>query len=68
MAATALEAAFRIPRPAPAVRNIDFLDYSTDLVKFLYGKMYLDVVKLLPELNAYSYKHYEPSRLNVLLL
>ena len=62
MAAAALEAAFLDSRPALAVRNIDLLDYSTDLVKFLYGKMYLDVVKLLPELYAYSYKHYEPSK------
>jgi len=62
MAAAALEAAFLESGPAPAVRNIDLLDYSTDLIKFLYGKMYLDVVKLLPELYAYSYKHYEPSK------
>lgn len=62
MAAAALEAAFLGSRPTPAVRNIDLLDYSTDLIKFLYGKMYLDVVKLLPELYAYSYKHYEPSK------
>jgi processive 1,2-diacylglycerol beta-glucosyltransferase len=62
MAAAALEAAFLDSKPTPAVRNIDLLDYSTDLIKFLYGKMYLDVVKLLPELYAYSYKHYEPSQ------
>ena len=62
MAAAALEAAFLGSKPTPAVRNIDLLDYSTDLIKFLYGKMYLDVVKLLPELYAYSYKHYEPSK------
>ena len=62
MAAAALEAAFLDSKPAPAVKNIDLLDYSADLIKFLYGKMYLDVVKLLPELYAYSYKHYEPSK------
>jgi processive 1,2-diacylglycerol beta-glucosyltransferase len=62
MAAAALEAAFLGSKPAPVVRNIDLLDYSTDLIKFLYGKMYLDLVKLLPELYAYSYKHYEPSK------
>jgi len=62
MAAAALEAAFLRSKPALAVRNVDLLDYSTDLIKFLYGKMYLDVVKLLPELYAYSYKHYEPSK------
>jgi len=62
MAAAALEAAFLGSKPTPTVRNIDLLDYSTDLIKFLYGKMYLDVVKLLPELYAYSYKHFEPSK------
>jgi len=62
MAAAALEAAFLGSKPGHTVRNIDLLDYSTDLIKFLYGKMYLDVVKLLPELYAYSYKHYEPSK------
>ena len=62
MAAAALEAAFLDSEPALAVKNIDLLDYSNDLVKFLYGKMYLDVVKLIPELYAYSYKHYEPSK------
>jgi len=62
MAAAALEAACLDSKPAPAVRNVDLLDYSTDLIKFLYGKMYLDLVKLLPELYAYSYKHYEPSK------
>jgi processive 1,2-diacylglycerol beta-glucosyltransferase len=62
MAAAALEAACLDSKPALAVRNIDLLDYSTDLIKLLYGKMYLDLVKLLPELYAYSYKHYEPSK------
>jgi processive 1,2-diacylglycerol beta-glucosyltransferase len=61
-AAEALEAAFLKYEPALTVKNIDLLDYSSDLVKFLYGKMYLDVVKLIPELYAYSYKHYEPSK------
>jgi processive 1,2-diacylglycerol beta-glucosyltransferase len=62
MAAAALEAAFSDSKLALAVRNIDLLDYSTDLIKFLYGKVYLDVVKLIPELYAYSYRHYEPSK------
>jgi processive 1,2-diacylglycerol beta-glucosyltransferase len=61
-AAEALEAGFLKYAPALTVKNIDLLDYSIDLVKFLYGKMYLDVVKLIPELYAYTYKHYEPSR------
>ena len=62
MAAAALEAAFHEYAPAFAVRNIDLLDYSNDLLKFLYGKMYLDAVKLIPELYAYNYKHYEPTK------
>jgi processive 1,2-diacylglycerol beta-glucosyltransferase len=44
------------------VKNIDLLDYSNELIKYLYGKMYLDVVKVIPELYAYSYKHYESSK------
>jgi processive 1,2-diacylglycerol beta-glucosyltransferase len=62
MAAAALEAAFSDSQLGMTVKNIDLLDYSSDLVKFLYGKMYLDVVKLIPELYAYSYKHYEPAK------
>jgi len=62
MAAAALEAGFSDLKLALAIKNIDLLDYSTDLIKFLYGKMYLDVVKLIPELYAYNYKHYEPSK------
>ena len=62
MAAAALEAAFSDSKLSLAVKNIDLLDYSADLIKFLYGKMYLDVVKLIPELYAYNYKHYQPSK------
>ncbi len=62
MAAAALEAACSDFKPSLTVRNVDLLDYSGDLVKFLYGKMYIDVVKLIPELYAYSYKHYEPAK------
>lgn len=61
-AAEALEAAFSKYAASVEVRNIDLLDYSNELIKFLYGKMYLDVVKAVPELYAYSYTHYEPAR------
>ncbi len=61
-AAEAVEVAFRKYYPEIEVRNVDLLDYSTDLIKYLYGKMYLDVVKTIPELYAYSYKHYESSK------
>ena len=61
-AAEAVEAAFRRYQPHAEVKNIDLLDYSNDLIKYLYGKMYLDVVKVIPELYAYTYKHYESSK------
>jgi processive 1,2-diacylglycerol beta-glucosyltransferase len=61
-AAEALEAAFMKYAARVEVRNIDLLDYSNELIKFLYGKMYLDVVKAVPELYAYGYAHYEPAR------
>ena len=59
-AAEALEVAFKIYCPDAEIKNIDLLDYSSSLIKFAYGKAYLDLVKALPELYAYSYKHYEP--------
>ena len=61
-AAEAVEAAFTRYQPDAEVKNIDLLDYSNDLIKYLYGKMYLDVVKVIPELYAYTYKHYESSK------
>jgi processive 1,2-diacylglycerol beta-glucosyltransferase len=61
-AAEAVEAAFLKYHPGVEVKNVDLLDYSGELIKYLYGKMYLDIVKAIPELYAYSYKHYEPSK------
>jgi processive 1,2-diacylglycerol beta-glucosyltransferase len=61
-AAEALEVAFRKCQPGTEVRNVDLLDHSTELIKYLYGKLYLDVVKAMPELYAYSYRHYESSK------
>jgi processive 1,2-diacylglycerol beta-glucosyltransferase len=61
-AAEAVEAAFAKYQPGAEVKNVDLLDYSNELIKYLYGKMYLDVVKALPELYAYSYKHYGSSK------
>ena len=61
-AAEAVEAAFLKYHRGILVKNLDLLDYSGGLIKYLYGKMYLDIVKALPELYAYSYKHYEPSK------
>jgi len=61
-AAEAVEGAFAKYHPDVEVKNIDLLDYSNELIKYLYGKMYLDVVKVIPELYAYSYKHYESSK------
>jgi processive 1,2-diacylglycerol beta-glucosyltransferase len=61
-AAEAVQAAFAKYQPDVEVKNVDLLDYSNELIKYLYGKMYLDVVKAFPELYAYSYKHYESSK------
>jgi processive 1,2-diacylglycerol beta-glucosyltransferase len=61
-AAEAVEAAVLKYQPNVEVRNVDLLDFSNELIKYLYGKMYLDVVKAFPELYAYSYKHYESSK------
>lgn len=61
-AAEAVEAAFAKYQPNTEVKNVDLLDYSNEIIKYLYGKMYLDVVKAIPELYAYSYKHYGPSK------
>ena len=61
-AAEALEMAFRKFQPGAEVKNVDLLDHSTELIKYLYGKLYLDVVRAFPELYAYSYKHYESSK------
>jgi processive 1,2-diacylglycerol beta-glucosyltransferase len=61
-AAEAVEAAFVKYHPSVKVKNVDLLDYSNDLIKYLYGKMYLDIVRVIPELYAYSYKHYESSK------
>ncbi|MGZ3591411.1 MAG: MGDG synthase family glycosyltransferase [Thermodesulfobacteriota bacterium] len=61
-AAEAVEAAFKRYQPDVKIKNVDLLDYSNDLIKYLYGKMYLDVVKAFPELYGYSYKHYASSK------
>ena len=61
-AAEAVQVAFAKYQPNVEVKNVDLLDYSNELIKYLYGKMYLDVVKAFPELYAYSYKHYESSK------
>jgi processive 1,2-diacylglycerol beta-glucosyltransferase len=61
-AAEAVEAASAKYQPNVEVKNVDLLDYSNELIKYLYGKMYLDVVRAFPELYAYSYKHYESSK------
>ena len=61
-AAEAVEAAFMKYQPGVIIKNLDLLDYSNELIKYLYGKMYLDIVKAFPELYAYSYKHYQSSK------
>ena len=61
-AAEAVEATVAKYQPNVEVKNVDLLDYSNELIKYLYGKMYLDIVRAFPELYAYSYKHYESSK------
>ena len=61
-AAEAVEVAFGKYQPRAECKNVDLLDHSTGLIKYLYGKLYLDVVKAMPELYAYSYRHYESSK------
>jgi processive 1,2-diacylglycerol beta-glucosyltransferase len=58
-AAEAVEAAFLKFQPHAIVKRVELLDHSSAFIKYLYGKMYLDVVKVIPDLYAYNYKHYE---------
>lgn len=60
-AAEALETAF-VADGGFEVKNIDLLDYSSALIGFLYGKMYLDMVKAFPDLYSYNYKRYESAK------
>lgn len=58
-AAEAIHAAFQEKYPEYKVENIDLLDYSSPMIKFLYGKSYLEVLKKFPGLYAHGYKNYE---------
>jgi processive 1,2-diacylglycerol beta-glucosyltransferase len=60
--AEALEKMFKIEHPDFEVKNIDLLDHSSALIKYIYGQGYLNMVKAIPELYAYSYKHYESAK------
>lgn len=61
-AAEALEVYLRENYRETEVKNVDLLDHSSALIKFLYGKAYIDVIKIAPELFAYGYKNYEPTK------
>lgn len=60
--AEALEVYLRENYREIEVKNIDLLDHASVLIKFLYGKAYIDVIKTAPELFAYGYKNYEPTK------
>lgn len=61
-AAEALEVCLKSKWPGIEVKNIDLLDCTNALIKFLYGQMYIDIIKAVPELFAYGYKNYEPTQ------
>lgn len=61
-AAKALEDCLQRDYPSIEVKNIDLLDYASALIKFLYGQMYIDIIKAAPELFAYGYKNYESTK------
>lgn len=61
-AAEALEDYLKSHYPDMGVKNIDLLDYASILIKFLYGQMYIDIIKTAPELFAYAYKNYESTK------
>ena len=61
-AAEALEVCLKNEYPDIEVKNTDLLDHASALIKFLYGQMYIDIVKAVPELFAYGYKNYESTK------
>ncbi len=54
-AADALERAFEQNHPEIEVRNIDVLNYTNPLFRRLYGKLYLDMVKSMPDVLGWIY-------------
>lgn len=57
-AAEAIETALFNLSPETQIKRLDLMDHASAIIKYLYGKSYLDIVKKLPELYAYSYKNY----------
>lgn len=49
-------------QPEIEIKNIDLLDHASALIKFLYGKAYLDIIKVIPEFYAYNYKKYKSAQ------
>ncbi len=54
-AANALEKEFKRQNTAEEIKNIDVLDYTNPLFRRLYGKAYLDMVSMMPEVLGWMY-------------
>src|SRR5215218_141585 len=54
-AAEALEKTFKEMNAAQEVKNIDVLNYTNPLFRRLYGKAYLDMVNMMPEVLGWMY-------------
>ena len=54
-AAEAIERAFKQSGAAEEIRNIDVLNYTNPLFRRLYGKAYIDMVNMMPEVLGWMY-------------
>jgi len=54
-AAEAVEKAFKQSGAAEEIRNIDVLNYTNPLFRRLYGKAYIDMVNMMPEVLGWMY-------------
>ncbi len=55
-AAEALEQAFRVKYPFVHVKRVDFFEYSSKMIKKLYGDLYLVAAKHTPHLHNFLYE------------
>ena len=55
-AAEALEQAFNLKYPLVQVKRVDFFEYSSKMIKNLYGDLYLVVAKHTPRLHNFLYE------------
>ncbi len=54
-AADAIERAFHQTHPEVEVKNIDVLNYTNRVFRRLYGRLYLDMVKSMPDVLGWIY-------------